>query len=186
MSTMTNPIAQVSVIYFRPEGEEESVPAYREVRVNCPGCQSMHHFTVEILDSRYTRHNGSPEPTWSWDGNLEKPTFSPSMLAYSSVHLCKDEHQYAECDGNCDQLGHSLMWKLPDGSLETRWYKQSAPEGAVEVKAHDVTGHTKAPAWGNCHSFLTNGVWQFLSDCAHVHAGESMPVIPLADWMVRE
>ena len=31
-----------------------------------------------------------------------------------------------------------------------------------------------------CHSFLTDGVWNYLSDCSHEYAGKSLPAIPLA------
>ena len=36
----------------------------------CPGCQETHVFT--------TRYQG--RPSWQFDGNLEEPTFSPSLL----------------------------------------------------------------------------------------------------------
>lgn len=36
-----------------------------------------------------------------------------------------------------------------------------------------------------CHSFLRDGVWQFLGDCTHAHAGESMPMVPLHGWVVE-
>lgn len=34
-----------------------------------------------------------------------------------------------------------------------------------------------------CHSFLTDGIWNFLADCTHQHAGESMPMVELPDWI---
>lgn len=37
-----------------------------------------------------------------------------------------------------------------------------------------------------CHSFLTDGVWQFLGDCSHAMAGQSVPMVPVPDWMVAE
>lgn len=36
----------------------------------CPGCKYYHHFVIE-------RH--SPGPVWSWNGDRDKPTFSPSL-----------------------------------------------------------------------------------------------------------
>lgn len=38
---------------------------------HCPGCGFAHVVTI-------TR--SSPGPVWSWDGNRERPTFSPSLL----------------------------------------------------------------------------------------------------------
>ena len=37
----------------------------------CPGCESMHGFAVSEPFSNGAR--------WSFDGNLDKPTFTPSM-----------------------------------------------------------------------------------------------------------
>ena len=41
----------------------------------CPGCEDLHAFNI-----------GTPgRPLWSWDGNVERPTLSPSMLCFT-VH----------------------------------------------------------------------------------------------------
>jgi hypothetical protein len=37
----------------------------------CPGCHRQHQFAVES-----PQENGA---RWTWDGNTEQPTFSPSM-----------------------------------------------------------------------------------------------------------
>lgn len=34
---------------------------------HCPGCKRNHPFTV---------------PRWSWNGSMDKPTFSPSLLCF--------------------------------------------------------------------------------------------------------
>ena len=68
----------------------------------CPACDEPHMF-----DHR-----------WTFDGNHEAPTFTPSMLADK------------------------------DGPMR-------------------------------CHSFLTAGVWNYLADCKHAHAGKSLPA---PDW----
>lgn len=39
----------------------------------CPGCGYGHGVRVQ-----------GPEPIWAWNGNLEKPTFSPSLLVNAS------------------------------------------------------------------------------------------------------
>jgi len=36
----------------------------------CPGCGSYHSFRV---------------PQWKWDGDMEKPTFSPSLLINKNI-----------------------------------------------------------------------------------------------------
>lgn len=70
-----------------------------------------------------------------------------------------------------------------------------------------VTGDpTKRPVWGwngdlekvtlspsiltrngddICHSFLKDGVWDFLPDSTHKYAGQKVPMVPLPEWAVR-
>lgn len=140
----------------------------------------LHPFTVEVLDSEARRPDGSEEPVWTWDGNLESPTFQPSMLCYSTVHLCKDEHGPRLCmEPDCHE-GHrigyvvkgNVQWTLPAGAKS---------DDLEQVYGHN-TDHTRDPAWGNCHSFLTAGVWNFLGDSAHAMAGRNVPMAPLPDY----
>lgn len=32
-----------------------------------------------------------------------------------------------------------------------------------------------------CHSFVRNGVWQYLNDCTHEFAGKELPMVALPD-----
>lgn len=41
----------------------------------CPGCKYYHSFTIER----------AIQPVWTWNGNMEKPTFSPSLLVNGST-----------------------------------------------------------------------------------------------------
>lgn len=36
-----------------------------------------------------------------------------------------------------------------------------------------------------CHSFLVDGVFQFLGDCTHRFAGQNVPMPDLPDWAAR-
>lgn len=38
----------------------------------CPGCEELHQI--------YIKHNSSSAPIWKWNGSLDKPTFSPSIV----------------------------------------------------------------------------------------------------------
>lgn len=141
----------------------------------CPGCDSLHPFRIRSVDTAL--------PTWTWDGNLEAPTFSPSLLCHSAVHLCEGEHPQVVCPDRdaCSQTDHAighvvdgvLTWRFPDG----------IPENAgPEVYGHGQP-HTRDPAWGNCHSFLKAGRWEFLGDSAHALAGQTVDMVPLpAGW----
>ena len=72
---------------------------------NCPGCKYKHGFYVDRAG-----HTGAK---WDFNGDIEKPTVSPSILMTTT---------YA---------------------------------GAPHI----------------CHSFITNGMIQFLGDCTHAMAG---------------
>jgi len=52
-------------------GQEGGVPI-DYVRIWCPGCDHTHVIPVD-------RH-GAPGITWEWDGSLDAPTISPSLL----------------------------------------------------------------------------------------------------------
>lgn len=84
----------------------------------CPGCQRGHMVHVDSVNSVGAK--------WTFNGNGDAPTFSPS------IHL---QVEYG------------------DGHRETR-----------------------------CHSFITDGMIQFLGDCTHALAGQT---VPLPDWGVK-
>ena len=77
----------------------------------CPGCASMHDFAVE-----QPFRNGAK---WTFDGNVEKPTFGPSM----NIHIGPDEEgktdvcHYFLKDGKVQFLGdctHALKNQTVD------------------------------------------------------------------------
>lgn len=74
--------------------------------LHCPGCNMAHHVNV----------GKTTGPNWEFNGDAEKPTFSPSVLV---------------------KYGGS---------------------GRI------------------CHSFIRDGQWQFLSDCTHELAGQTVPI----------
>lgn len=72
----------------------------------CPGCQCDHPFDLS---------------RWTWNGSMDKPTFTPSLLVNGGAYRRQD---------------HSLR----------------------------------------CHSFVTDGMIQFLSDCEHELAGQTVEI----------
>lgn len=175
---MTNPVARVNTINYAPS-DGESYPAYKQVLTWCPGCKSSHAFTIEVYSrpdgSLHTsRQNGEPMPTWSWDGNLESPTFNPSLLCYFSVLTCKAGHTVEPCEDheNCEEQFHKIT-NYYDVEDESEW-----------EYGHDRKDHDQC-TWGNCHSFLHAGQWQFLSDSAHELAGQTVPMEPLPDFLMK-
>lgn len=74
----------------------------------CPGCQCAHPFEVNAPDGR----------GWTWNGSMDKPTFSPSLLcnAHAASSRC---HSFVR-DGRIEFLGdchHALAGQtvnIPD------------------------------------------------------------------------
>lgn len=98
----------------------------------CPGCDSAHAIT----------HGGDG---WTWDGNVDRPTFSPSVLIRSGHYIGRTE---AGC------------WCT---------YNAEHPNEPAPFKC------------GQCHSFVRDGQIQFLSDCTHALAGQTVPLPPWPD-----
>lgn len=65
---------------------------------HCPGCDTWHHIAVETPLANGAR--------WSFDGNLEAPTFSPSLLIRTGRAV--DPHFVRE-DGDPPETCHSFI-----------------------------------------------------------------------------
>ena len=77
---------------------EEDSGKFKSVMFDCPGCKLSHSVF-------YERPAESPRPIWTWNGSLEKPTFSPSV----NVRWHKTNHPPTIChsfvrDGNIEFL----------------------------------------------------------------------------------
>lgn len=92
---------------------------YRMLMFRCPGCKEAHGITV-------SRPEGQAGPVWGWNGNADKPTFTPSVLV-----------------------------TMPQGDRDA--------DGVWRIRRTDV-----------CHSFVTDGRIQFLGDCTHALAGQTV------------
>lgn len=105
------------------------------VEFRCPGCGGTHCIGVGPKASG---------PRWNWNGDKEKPTFSPSVLV----------------------RGHKLIFD-ERGEWSGGWER-------------DAQGN---PIPCVCHSFVTDGRIQFLSDCTHALAGQTadLPEFPRSE-----
>jgi hypothetical protein len=97
----------------------------------CQGCEDTHQVRVRPAGS----------PSWDWDGNVEAPTFSPSVLSTSGHYV----PGFRE--------GQGCWCAATDGD---DW-----------------------PKCVRCHTFIRGGMVEFLSDCTHALAGQTLP---LPDW----
>lgn len=83
----------------------------------CVGCDEQHVWALKEQPSDYA------VPEWEFDGNLESPTVSPSILT--------------------------------DGSNPAK----------------------------RCHVFIKNGQIEYLGDCWHKLAGQTVPMVDVPKWL---
>lgn len=84
------------------------------------------------------------------------------------------------CDG-----AHALAVVGEDGSRPEgptwEWDgNTTAPTFSPSLLVHAAGDHPR------CHSFIRAGSWQFLGDCGHDLAGQTVPLPPLPDWLAGE
>ncbi|CBJ38354.1 protein of unknown function [Ralstonia solanacearum CMR15] len=95
----------------------------RTLMFDCPGCGFLHQVHVA----------GTGVPVWGWNGSMDRPTFTPSVLVTGVAQMTDEEHAaYMRGEG------------LP---------------AARPLR---------------CHSFVTDGRIQFLHDCTHALAGQTV------------
>lgn len=90
--------------------EPTADPGHEEYVFFCPGCSEHHSFIVKWGPKhlanrvgRVERGNAPPgqPPTWTFNGDMEKPTFAPSLLYKDKSPLC---HLFLR-DGIIEYLG---------------------------------------------------------------------------------
>lgn len=106
----------------------------------CPGCQEKHALRVRV--------EGGRRPSWEWNGSVDAPTFTPSVLV---------------------RVGHFAEgWTQGDKCWCTWAAEHPGEEPSFECS--------------QCHSYVTNGSIQFLADCSHSLAGQTVPLPERDAW----
>lgn len=93
----------------------------------CPGCEMYHGVSTDPANP-----NSLTGAKWQWNGSLESPTFSPSILVRGIVPITDDEH------------------------------------------TRIMAGEKFEPVPFVCHSFVRDGKIEFLGDCTHKLAGQTV------------
>lgn len=104
------------------------------VAFRCPGCGDVHSIPV----------GEGPGPRWGFNGDYERPTFTPSVLVRSG-HFTERHQPGSDCW--CTYCADDKADGLPPGF-----------------------------SCYLCHSFVTDGQIQFLGDCSHALAGQTVPL----------
>lgn len=100
----------------------------------CPGCKTTHRI----------QYGEGAGPRWTWNGDVNKPTFSPSILTKMGHYAYREPRDTCWCTFNKDHPNN------PSGFT-------------CQI----------------CHSFVTDGKIQFLNDCSHELAGQT---VDLPEW----
>lgn len=106
----------------------------------CPGCNGAHR----------VQHGEGPRPRWGWNGSINKPTFTPSILVTGTDFTEKGKADFEA------------------------WHAAGFPDrNGVPFESKPMV----------CHSFVTDGRIQFLGDCTHALAGQTvdLPAWPDAE-----
>lgn len=87
------------------------------------------------------------------------------------------------CPG-CEEA-HRPRAALPDGSRPDSARPYWEWNGATD-ETFTISPSLLVRGAGNsvCHSFIRGGRWEFLSDCTHALAGQTVPMVPVPDWML--
>jgi len=104
----------------------------------CPGCKCGHGI--------WTTKKNSLDAIWTFDGNMEKPTFTPSLLIRG--------------------------WQVPPVDPQTNDWKRG-PNGKYIL---DPNGKIAGSTETVCHSIVSSGMIQFCSDCTHELVGKTVPM----------
>jgi len=81
---------------------------------HCPGCGYAHHFGTKA----YTDARGKSHPVWHFNGNVDRPTFSPSLLVNAQwpekrCHLFMRDGMIVYC-GDCFHALAGQKVECPD------------------------------------------------------------------------
>lgn len=110
----------------------------KSVVFHCPGCRESH--TVRVAGPS----------AWGWNGSLDAPTFTPSLLVRSGHYA--PGHQGGDC-----------------------WCTYNAENPAEPSPFRCQV----------CHSFIRDGRIEFLSDCTHELAGQTVEIPELPSFGSR-
>jgi hypothetical protein len=121
----------VSKLHLQVDNAEATEYCFR-----CPGCGDVHSVRTAIPPLR-----PGVGGVWQWNGSIDKPTFSPSLLV-TSGHYCAG-HQGDNC------------WCS---------YNREHPDNPAPFACY------------RCHSYVKDGAIEFLGDCSHTLAGQTVEI----------
>lgn len=82
------------VLYELSPKSREYLDGHREYHFHCPGCNVGHSFVTQWSEARKIEFKNLKfdTPTWQFNGDIERPTFTPSLLYKWSNEHSKKNH----------------------------------------------------------------------------------------------
>ncbi len=98
------------------------------------------------------------------------------------------QHCWVWCPG-CQEMHAPIIpnedgTKPPTGPCWT-WNGRRDEHFGVEPSYLCWHGEKDGVKTGVCHSFIRDGHWQFLGDCSHHLAGQTVRMVPVPSWILR-
>jgi hypothetical protein len=89
---------------------------------------------------------------------------------------------YVWCPG-CESA-HGVAVVGEDGQVPPMcWDWNGATDETFTISPSLLTWRDDLTPRRQCHSFIQNGQWQFLPDSTHELAGQTVPMVPVPDWL---
>lgn len=82
------------------------------------------------------------------------------------------------CPG-CEKLHRIVTWRADGVGV---WSFQGSDDRPTISPSILVTGGVDNR---RCHSFVRDGRWEFLDDCTHPLAGQTVAMVPFHEWPVK-
>jgi hypothetical protein len=113
------------------------------------------------------------------DGN---PVTAVRHLTQHSTNRCLGLMVLVWCPG-CQSL-HTPRFRCPEhGGPATGPVWDGDPYSSPFTMSPSLlVGQTSVSP--RCHSYIRNGRWEFLKDCGHALAGQTLPLEPLPNWLM--
>lgn len=83
----------------------------QQIAFHCQGCNGLHSYIVKMGEktAKYRKDNGLNIVEWSFNGDMDKPTFKPSLLYFKSdtqprCHLFLTDGKISYCSDSEHRL----------------------------------------------------------------------------------
>lgn len=132
--------------------------------VFCPGCRQGHRFDVD---------------RWSFDGNLEAPTFSPSMLVRQPGWVSIPRDRWVTIPTGPGSGIRAPRDLVGDDCPATLAGMAARLHTAVDLHQVElaIAAHLDALPDEVCHSFVRGGLIEYLPDSTHALRGTTVALV---------